>query len=108
MLDAEAFNDAAASFLCVGGERVPLIRLVVGHNERIDGPRQCPVGSDFQVLIGDAGKSRGIGGHEFFRARQTWQRDRFDATAPEVVTHALALATAVRKSVNVPQFDPCH
>ena len=108
MLGAEAFNDAAASFLCVGCERVPLIRLVVGHNQRVDGPRQCPVGSDLEVLIGDTGKSRGIGGHEFFRARQARQRDRFDATAPEVVAHALALAIAVRKPVNVPQFDPRH
>src|SRR6516162_1490984 len=108
MLDTEAFNDAAASFLRIRGKRVPFNRLVIHHNERVDGPGQRPAGTDFAVLIRNASECCGIGRHELFRAGHAWQRDRFCAAAPKVVAHARTLAISVGKTINIFEFNLRH
>src|SRR5262249_11969898 len=47
VLGTEPFNNWPARFLCFIGERLPFTRPIVRHNQRVDGPGTCPVGSDF-------------------------------------------------------------
>src|SRR5262245_50289389 len=106
VLGTEAFNHAAAVFLGVGRELLPVVRTVVIDHERVDGAGQRPAGTNLNT--GQACKSCSIGCHEFLRTGPTGKGYRLAATTPEIVAHAFVLATAVREGVNVFQLDARH